>query len=64
MDEVRARLSRIPPATLTEESQVTHKRAVYFLDLASRALARQDLQQADILSDRALVLTQELNSGR
>ena len=70
-DTIRKRINYVkeligqhPLASLREDSQVIQKRASYFLDLATRALARGDLRQADALSNRALVLAEDSSRGR
>lgn len=63
INEARMLLERLPRNSAREGSEMTQKRIAYFLDLASRSLARQDLRQADTFSNRALVLAQDLTSG-
>jgi hypothetical protein len=63
INEARTLLERLPRNSAREGSEMTQKRIAYFLDLAARSLARQDLRQADTFSHRALVLAQDLTSG-
>lgn len=57
---VEALDAQIRAKPMPEDVKMIHNRIRYFLDQASRALARKDLREADSLSSRAMVLAEDL----
>jgi hypothetical protein len=62
--QVQDILARVKTRPLSDTEKGTAERIQAFLDQTDAALKDQDLQQADALSNRALLLCQELNSGK
>jgi hypothetical protein len=62
--QVQDILARVRTRQLSDTEKGTAERIQAFLDQTDAALKDQDLQQADALSNRALLLCQELNSGK
>jgi len=62
--QVHDNLAKAKTRQLTEAEKSAVERIVAFLDQADAASKDQDLQQAAALSNRALVLSQDLNSEK
>jgi hypothetical protein len=62
--EVNDRLVRIRKRGLTAQEKNTVSRIQSFLNLSAQALNRGDMRQANSLSERALLLARDLESGR
>jgi len=60
--QVRDVLAKVKARPLSEAEKSTTERIQGFLDQTAAALKENDLQQADALSKRALLLCQELNA--
>ncbi len=62
--QVQDILAKAKTRQLSEQEKAAAERIQAFLDQTEGALKDQDLQQAEALSSRALLLCQELNSGK
>ena len=62
--QVQDILAKAKTRQLSEQEKAAADRIQAFLDQTEEALKDQDLQQAEALSSRALLLCQELNSGK
>ncbi|MBI3472570.1 MAG: hypothetical protein HY013_14540 [Candidatus Solibacter usitatus] len=58
--ETEALLARLQGRTLSEEEKSAQERVRAFLDQAAAAIKKNDFQQADALSSRALLLAKDL----
>ena len=63
-NETQRLLNEIARRNLTDEQRAALARVQAFLEQVEVALKNKDLREADALSSRALLLSQDLNSGR
>ena len=62
--QVNDNLAKVRTRQLSDGEKSAVERIVAFLEQAETALKNQDLQQAAALSNRALLLSQDLNSEK